>query len=95
MENLPTQCDLIMTKVECKENMRKTMNGEMIDSLTVLIDGSEAYTWRKTDLMSLQSKNDADLKADVKRYLMGALRGKPDEGKAIDQVATKIKSLKL
>ncbi len=84
-----------MTKVEFKEKMYKGLNGESIDKLTVLIDGAEAQEWRKPDLTMLQSKEDAQLKSDLKRYLMGSVRGKPDEDKVLDQVVAKIKSLKL
>ena len=84
-----------MTKVDFKENMARTMSGQMLDSLTVLIDGKEAYEWRKPDLSMLQSKNEVDLKGSLKRYLMGSTRGLADEDKVIDAVAKKIQSLKL
>lgn len=84
-----------MTKVDFKVDMYKGRNGEYVDKLTVLIDGEEANSFRKSDLVILMSKDDANLKADLKRYLMSKTRGKKDEAEIIDKVIAKIQSLTL
>ena len=87
-----------MAKLDFKEEFWTDNSGKKsINTLTVVVDGNPASTWRKPDLTILAAKNDTDIKGTLKYSLMGIINMlAPKEQEDITaKVIAKIRSYNL